>query len=184
MNKLINELRVQGFEIETKSKKGVKTIEDINEANIFELRINGKLVLKQQAKAGTVRLGKLNEEQKGVFLKALKKYGLYTKPDWTLGMVLSCIYFALLLVALAGANSKLHKIVLPIAMVTMLCFIGVALIRAKQVIPDGTNFIVWIIGILAVLISAPLSVINIPLIHTIYRYALYRRVSAVEKATL
>ncbi|PXF63606.1 hypothetical protein [Kangiella spongicola] len=184
LNKLTNELRVQGFEIETKWKKGSKATDDISEANLFELKVSGKWVLRQQQKAGTVRLSRLNKEQKNLFLSALKKHGLYTKPDWTLGLVLTSIYFILLFVALADAPSKLYKIGLPIAMVAMLCFIGIALIRAKQIIPDGTNFLVWIIGILAVLISAPLSVINIPLIHTIYRYGLYRRVNTVEKVTV
>lgn len=182
LKQLAEELRAKGWAIEAVWKKGAKAVDNMEQANSFELSVDGTLILKQLGKAGNVRLSKLNEEQKTEFLQLLKKYKLYTQPDWTLGITLSLVYFVLIIISMLTVRVDLYEVVLPIAMGAMLCFIGIAFMRAKQMIPDGTNVLVWVMGIAAIFLSAPASVLNVPLIQAIYRYGLHKRVMSKTQA--
>lgn len=179
---LAEDVESLGWDAEVEWKNGLQKLEQPDKATGFYLRINGKLVLKQIKRNGTVRLNKLNKTNRPIFLDLLRKNELYNKPNWTLGVILALVYFSIVLIGIIEPASKMQEKLIPIVGGLMVLFIGIAFMRAKQLLPDGINILIWIIGILAVIASAPGSILIIPLVNTIYKYSLYNKVSRTPLA--
>ncbi len=171
LKSFVQQINDQGITIVTQWKNGKEIIAIPNGNTTFlEIKYNDKLLFKQLATAGNkglVNLDELNEKDKLFILKLLKTNGFYTQPTWTLGIVLSSIYVALVSLV-AFANSGIIGVILAVLMIMTVAFMVVLYNWSVNKISNKTLKWFYVLG-LGYLLTSPSSLLNIVLfIQTSY----------------
>ena len=182
LENFVQQISDQGIDIQIQWKNGKKVIEVADENTTFlEIKYNDKLLFRQIATAGSrglVNLDELNENDKLFILKLLKNNSFFTKPTWILGIVLSLIYVAII-VLIAFANSGIIGGILIALMVMTVTFMLVLYNWSIDKVATKTLKWFYILGI-GYLLTSPSSLLDIVLfIQTSYN-RLYDKIEKIN----
>lgn len=177
---LTEDLRAEGWDITAVWKKGNRKQETYNEkVNSLQLEINGKWFFRQAGNKGFVRLNKLDEDQCTFFLGLLKKHGLYSEPQWGLGIVLYVVY-ALLVFFIASSQDKAWlSMAFFICALFLTLFLGIAYLRSREEVSATVYKISLVFGIAGYVLTALSSLLCLPLMFNIFRNSLYQKINKI-----
>jgi hypothetical protein len=168
-----DELIASGLNIEVIWKKGFRTLNSPSEANVVDVKLNDKLIFKQNRKAGFVNIDKLDDADKRIVLKGLSKHRFFTIPNWTLSIVLCVVYLLLIGIAAFG-RSDIFSTLLLVGALAVMVFLIVAYKIADKKMANDLLLPVGIFGGLGYLFTIPSSILTIFLYQQISRHALFK----------
>ncbi len=175
---LANDLQTAGWEIRVAWKKGAKKRDEYGEGvNFLQLEKNGKWFFRQVRNKGFVRFGNMEKEEEILFLQLLKKYNLYSQPEWGLGIVLSAIYGLLIFFLASSRDEEWMSIGLFIAALCLVSFLTIAYLRSKGEVPEGLYRVSLIFGIAGYVLTALSSLLCLPVMNNIFQNSLYHKVN-------
>ena len=175
---LANDLQTAGWEIRVVWKKGAKKRDEYGEGvNFLQLEKNGKWFFRQVRNKGFVRFGNMEKEEEILFLQLLKKYNLYSQPEWGLGIVLSAIYGLLIFFLASSRDEEWMSIGLFIAALCLVSFLTIAYLRSKGEVPEGLYRVSLIFGIAGYVLTALSSLLCLPVMNNIFQNSLYHKVN-------
>ncbi|RNL78051.1 hypothetical protein ED312_19825 [Sinomicrobium pectinilyticum] len=175
---LANDLQTAGWEIRVVWKKGAKKRDEYGEGvNFLQLEKNGKWFFRQVRNKGFVRFGNMEKEEEILFLQLLKKYNLYSQPEWGLGIVLSVIYGLLIFFLASSRDEEWMGIGLSIAALCLVSFLTIAYLRSKGEVPEGLYRVSLIFGIAGYVLTALSSLLCLPVMNNIFQNSLYHKVN-------
>ncbi|WP_268223272.1 hypothetical protein [Sinomicrobium oceani] len=178
---IANDLSAAGWNVKTVWKKGNSKRETYGEGvNFFQLEKDGKWVLRQVKNKGFVRMGKMSAEEERLFLSLLKKNMLYSKPEWTLGLVLTIVYAILIFFIGSSRDMESVGIVLFVSALCLFGFLGLAYMRSEGKLSAGLYRVSLVFGIIGYALTALSSLLCLPVMNSIFRNALYTKVKAVK----
>lgn len=177
INSIADTMKKQGHDVHIKWKLNGKPLKDDKEPNAAELSINNKWFLRQGPRGGLVKLSPLSSEQQSDLLGLLKQHNFYTRPSFTLGVVLTALYFVIALTLIAEVRADILQITYSITVTAMALYLVTLLLRANQPLPPSFDGIIYIFGVLALFFTIPLSILNVPLVMNLYKHSLYKRVT-------
>ncbi len=169
-------LKNQGVSFDLEWKTGTKVIspESNVEPNAVALKINGKPFFSWFKKNGMVIPKHFQQDKREVLFKGLAELGLYTKPDFSLGIILALVYCVLFFVAVVPKMAEMGETIAMVRIILfILLYIGIVLLYSR-------NFPLVILGIIlsfpGFLGGSPGSLLNMPLLLNASRNSLYNHV--------
>ncbi|MGS2763271.1 hypothetical protein [Sinomicrobium sp. M5D2P9] len=177
---LANDLQSAGWEVRVVWKKGTKKKEEYGEGvNFLQLEKDGKWFFRQVRNKGLVRFGNMDKEEKILFLQLLKKYNLYSRPEWGLGIALSIIYALLVFFLASSRDEEWMSIGLFIAALCLVSFLTIAYLRSKGEVPEGLYKVSLVFGIAGYVLTALSSLLCLPIMNNIFQNSLYHKINTV-----
>jgi len=188
LKKFVDSLQNKGLELEVLWSKGNRSVNpDNGSANMLKLKHNGKLLFSQFKKIGSVSPDILNEDQRDSFLNCLRQYNLYTKPDYSLAIILVTIFSLLeLFIVLPGALVRHESLYAYIIGFNVAVFIGLALHYSASALPHNgaLKFFAYLILFIGVLPLAPASILCFAFVKQSMHRSLYLRVTQNSDGSL
>lgn len=172
----IDRLDNAGIEFSVTWKKGTKKLESMSDAaTLVELKKEGKWFFRQVNKQGFVRLNLLDEVEKKQFLAILAASGFYNKPNYHMGTVLLAIYLLLNVLVFATQNLYFGGF-FAVCAVMIVSFLWISYSGAHHNKELKSKFPL-IMGGIGYILSAPSSLLTLPLYQSIYQEKLYQQVA-------
>ncbi len=167
------------FNLEWKTGNKVISPESNVEANAVAFKINDKPFFSWFKKNGMVIPKHFQQDKREVLFKGLAELGLYTKPDFTLGIILALVYCVLFFVAVMPGMAEMGETIIVVRIVLfILLYMGIFLLYSK-------NFSLVVLGIILAfpgfLGGSPSSLLNMPLLLNASRSTLYHHVKPYIK---
>ncbi|MGS2738074.1 hypothetical protein [Sinomicrobium sp. M5D2P17] len=177
---LANDLHTAGWGIQVVWKKGTKKKDEYGEGvNFLQLEKDGKWFFRQVRNKGLVRFGNMDKEEETLFLQLLKKYNLYSRPEWGLGIALGVIYALLIFFLASSRDEEWMSIGLFIAALCLMSFLTIAYLRSKGEVPEGLYKVSLVFGIAGYVLTALSSLLCLPVMNNIFQNSLYHKVNTV-----
>lgn len=179
---LVDELQAAGLPVEANWLKS-RHPSPPEQATQLQLKLDGKLILRQAGGQGIVVPKHLSPSQARILYGVLHRLGLSSPPSYGLGVTCAAVYLLLYIFVVMPSFAQLSVIVLVLSIVSVVAWIGaMSMLFGSGNEPDQSPSTGIILGLASpfVFMHAPGSLLVMPLFRAgLYRW-LYQAGAKVE----